>query len=28
VNMRGRYTEMGCGIAVLNVEVTVSQDFH
>ena len=28
VNMRGRYTEMGCGIAVLNGEVTVSQDFH
>ena len=26
-NMRGRYTEMGCGIAVLNGEVTVSQDF-
>jgi hypothetical protein len=28
VNMRGRYSEMGCGIAVLNGEVTVSQDFH
>jgi hypothetical protein len=27
-NMRGRYSEMGCGIAVLNGEVTVSQDFH
>lgn len=27
VNMRGRYSEMGCGIAVLNGEVTVSQDF-
>jgi hypothetical protein len=28
VNMRGRYTEMGCGIAVINGEVTVSQDFR
>jgi hypothetical protein len=28
VNMRGRYTEMGCGIAVLNGEVTVSQNFR
>jgi uncharacterized protein YkwD len=28
VNMRGRYSEMGCGIAVINGEVTVSQDFH
>ena len=28
VNMTARYTEMGCGIAVLNGEVTVSQDFH
>jgi len=28
VNMRGSYSEMGCGIAVLNGEVTVSQDFH
>ena len=28
VNMRGRYSEMGCGIAVLNGEVTVSQDFR
>lgn len=27
-NMRGSYSEMGCGIAVLNGEVTVSQDFH
>jgi uncharacterized protein YkwD len=28
VNMRGRYTQMGCGIAVINGEVTVSQDFR
>ena len=28
VNMRGRYSEMGCGIAVINGEVTVSQDFR
>ena len=28
VNMRGGYSEMGCGIAVINGEVTVSQDFH
>ena len=28
VNMRGNYSEMGCGIAVINGEVTVSQDFH
>jgi hypothetical protein len=28
VTMRGKYTEMGCGIAVINGEVTVSQDFH
>ena len=28
VNMRGKYREMGCGIAVLNGEVTVSQDFR
>lgn len=28
VNMRGRYTEIGCGIAVINGEVTVSQDFY
>lgn len=28
VNMRGGYTEMGCGIAVINGEVTVSQDFR
>ena len=27
-NMRGGYSEMGCGIAVLNGEVTVSQNFH
>ena len=27
-NMRGRYSEMGCGIALINGEVTVSQDFH
>jgi hypothetical protein len=28
VNMRGGYTQMGCGIAVINGEVTVSQNFH
>ena len=28
VNMRGPYSEMGCGIAVINGEVTVSQDFR
>jgi hypothetical protein len=28
VNMRGKYREMGCGIADLNGEVTVSQDFR
>jgi hypothetical protein len=28
INMRGRYSEMGCGIAVINGEVTVSQDFR
>jgi hypothetical protein len=28
VNMRGGYSEMGCGIAVINGEVTVSQDFR
>jgi len=28
VNMRGNYSQMGCGIAVINGEVTVSQDFH
>jgi hypothetical protein len=28
VNMRGTYREMGCGIADLNGEVTVSQDFR
>ena len=28
VNMRGKYREMGCGIAVLDGEVTVSQDFR
>jgi hypothetical protein len=27
-NMRGRYTEVGCGVFVANGEVTVSQDFH
>ncbi len=27
VNIRGRYTQMGCGIAILDGEVTVSQDF-
>jgi len=26
-NMRGRYTQMGCGIAIIDGEVTVSQDF-
>lgn len=26
-NMRGNYTEMGCGIFISNDEVTVSQDF-
>ena len=28
VNMRGNYREVGCGIAVINGEVTVSQDFR
>ena len=28
INMRGHYTEMGCGIAVISGEVTVSQDFR
>ena len=28
VNMRGGYSEIGCGIAVINGEVTVSQDFR
>jgi len=27
VNMRGRYSQLGCGIAVVNGEVTVSQNF-
>jgi len=27
VNMRGRYTQVGCGIAVINGEVTLSQNF-
>ena len=26
-NMKGAYTEMGCGIFISNGEVTVSQDF-
>jgi hypothetical protein len=26
-NMKGNYTEMGCGIFLSNDEVTVSQDF-
>jgi uncharacterized protein YkwD len=27
-NLRGRYTEVGCGVFVSNGEVTVSQDFR
>jgi hypothetical protein len=27
INMRGRYTQIGCGIAVIDGEVTVAQDF-
>jgi uncharacterized protein YkwD len=27
-NMKGNYTEMGCGVFISNGEVTVSQDFH
>jgi hypothetical protein len=27
INMRSRYSQMGCGIAVIDGEVTVSQDF-
>lgn len=27
-NMKGSYTEMGCGFFIANGEVTVSQDFH
>jgi uncharacterized protein YkwD len=27
-NMKGGFTEMGCGIFISNDEVTVSQDFH
>jgi len=27
-NMTGRYTHMGCGVAVINGEVTVSQNFR
>jgi uncharacterized protein YkwD len=27
-NMKGSYTEMGCGVFISNDEVTVSQDFH
>jgi len=26
--MRGSYTYMGCGIAIINGEVTVAQDFR
>ena len=27
-NLRGQYTEVGCGIFISNGEVTVSQDFR